>query len=71
MRNVINISLPSSMTKTVKQAVKNGQYVSTSEFFRELLRRWMDEQFYPDVMASEQEFVAGKGKKLRSLKDLR
>jgi Arc/MetJ-type ribon-helix-helix transcriptional regulator len=71
MRNIINVSLPPAMTKTVKRAVKNGQYASTSEFFRELVRRFMDEQFYPDVMTSEQEFAAGKGKKLRSLKDLR
>lgn len=72
MRDVINLSLPNQMTKIVKEAVKRGNYASTSEFFRDLLRMWMDEQqLSEDVIESEQEFAAGKGKKLRSLKDLK
>ena len=38
MRNVINISLPKELTKTVKKEVKAGNYASVSEFFRYLLR---------------------------------
>jgi len=71
MRNIINLSLPVEMTRTVKMAVKNGNYASVSEFFRGLVRDWMEDQEHSDVLESEREFTAGKGKKLRSLKDLR
>lgn len=71
MREVINLSLPSEMAKIVKKAVKSGHYASTSEFFRVLLRKWMEEKLYQDIMESEKEFAAGQGKTLHSLKDLR
>jgi len=72
MRDVINLSLPKEMTKTVKKAVKNGNYASVSEFFRDLLRMWMEEQkLCQDITESEKEFAAGKGKKLKSLKELK
>ena len=70
MRQVINISLPESMTKVVKAAVKSGQYSSTSEFFRDLLRRWVDDQSYKDVVMSEKDFAAGRSRRHTSLKDL-
>lgn len=72
MRDVINISLPQTMTKFVSKAVKQGNYISTSEFFRDLLRQCIDEQkLYYDILESEREFAQGKGKLLKSLKDLR
>ncbi len=71
MRNIINLSLPTEMARTVRRAVKSGNYASVSEFFRGLVRDWMAEQAYDDVLESEREFSVGKGKKLRSLKDLR
>jgi len=72
MRNAINISLPTTMTKVVRQAVKQGSYVSTSEFFRDLLRNWIEEERLSQaIKTSEQEFAASQGKKLRSLADLR
>ncbi len=71
MRQIINISLPEPMTKVVKKAVKSGRYSSTSEFFRDLLRRWVDEQSYKDVVVSEKDFAAGRSKRLVSLKYLR
>lgn len=71
MREVINLSLPSEMAKIVKKAVKSGHYASTSEFFRDLLRKWQEEKLAQDVLESEKEFAAGKGKALRSLRDLR
>ncbi|HDH31399.1 MAG TPA: ribbon-helix-helix protein, CopG family, partial [Candidatus Wolfebacteria bacterium] len=40
MRNIINISLPDTMAKTVKKEVKKGEFASTSEFFRHLIRLW-------------------------------
>lgn len=71
MRDIINISLPKELTKVVEKAVKKGKYASTSEFFRNLLRRWMEEDISRQIIESEREFKAGKGKKLRSLRDLR
>lgn len=71
MREVINISLPTSMAKTVKMAVKTGSYASTSEFFRHLLRDWQENRLLKELHESSTEIVSGKGKTLKSLKDLR
>lgn len=71
MREVINISLPSSMVKTVKTAVKTGSYASTSEFFRAILREWQEGKLVDELNESRMEIAAGKGKVLTSLKKLR
>ncbi len=71
MRQVINISLPSPMAQTVKTAVKTGDYASTSEFFRALLRDWQASKLLSELNESRREIAAGKGKKLKSLKALR
>lgn len=71
MREVINISLPATMAKTVKTAVKNGSYSSTSEFFRALLRDWQEGKLLNELNTSKLEIAEGKGKVLKSLKNLR
>lgn len=71
MREIINISFPSAMVKTVKKAIKEGDYISTSEFFRDLLRNWQENQLLSDLNKSREEIRAGKGKVLKSLKNLR
>lgn len=71
MREIINISLPSSMAKTVKNAVKTGSYSSTSEFFRDLLRDWQDGKLLNELNESRMEIASGKGKVLKSLRSLR
>jgi len=71
MREVINISLPSPMAKTVKTAVKTGNYASTSEFFRHLLRDWQEGKLLAELNESRMEIASGKGKVLSSLKALR
>jgi len=71
MREVINISLPSPMAKTVKTAVKTGNYASTSEFFRHLLRDWQEGKLLTELNESRMEIASGKGKVLSSLKALR
>ena len=71
MREVINISLPTSMAQTVKNAVKKGSYASTSEFFRYLLRNWQEDQLLKELNESRMEIASGNGKILNSLKDLR
>lgn len=71
MREVINISLPTAMAKSVKQDVKAGGYASTSEFFRDLLRDWQERKTLRELKKSEVEFKLGRGHYLKSLKDLR
>ena len=71
MRNIINISLPADIKKDVESAVKEGQFASTSEFFRHLWREWKYNQLVKSVRMSQKEIREGKGKTLRSLKDLR
>lgn len=70
MRNVVNISLPKALTEVVEDSVASGKYSSKSEFFRSLLRMWMEGRLLGEIRESEREFGAGKGRKLRSLKDL-
>ncbi len=62
--------MPASLKKSVDLAVKRGRYASVSEFLRDTIRVWEDEQLYQSVLQSEKEFAQGKGKRLRSLKDL-
>lgn len=62
--------MPDSLKKNVDLAVKEGNYASVSEFFRDALRAWKEEQLYQSVLQSEKEFAQGKAKKLRSLRDL-
>lgn len=71
MRNIINISLPPEMAKQIKINVKKGNFASTSEFVRHLMRLWSSEKLMQDVEQSRKEIAQGKGKILRSLKDLR
>lgn len=71
MRTVINISLPKQMAHVVEDTVSSGRYASKSEFFRSLLRMWMENKLVGELKESRQEFEVGKGKLLKSLKDLR
>ncbi len=70
MRTTLNISMPVSLKKNVDLAVKDGNYASVSEFFRDAVRAWEEEQLYQSVMRSRRDITEGKFKKLRSLKDL-
>jgi len=71
MREVINVSLPSSMANSIKSIVKEGNYASKSEFFRNLVRLWIEGRIMKDLSESRKELTAGRGKILKSLKDLR
>lgn len=71
MREVINISLPKELFREVERVMKKGKYSTRSEFLRELIReRIAEEDLLARIEKSEAEFRAGKGKILRSLKDL-
>ena len=71
MRSIINISLPNALDAAVDREVKRGKYASKSEFFRDLLRLWREEQLLRELRDSQRDIARGKGKILRSLKDLR
>lgn len=71
MRNIINISLPMPLSAIVDQEVKSGKYASKSEFFRNLLRMWMEGRLLNELERSRDELKKGKGKLLKSLSDLR
>lgn len=71
MRAIINISLPEPMALTVKRAVATGEYATKSEFFRSLIRNWSEQQLASELNQSRKELKTGKGKLLKSLKDLR
>ena len=71
MREVVNISLPKELSREVERIVKMGKYSTKSEFVRELIReRIAEEDLLARIRKSETEFRAGKGKLLRSLKNL-
>lgn len=70
MRNIVNISMPIGLKREVESFVKEGNYASTSEFFRDLLRNWRQNRLLSELRESQKEIKGGKGKVLRSLKDL-
>ncbi|MDO8582767.1 MAG: ribbon-helix-helix domain-containing protein [bacterium] len=71
MRSIINISLPKALDAAVDKEVKRGKYASKSEFFRTVLKRWLEEQkVIAEILESRAEIRAGKGILLRSLADL-
>ena len=63
--------MPASLKREVEKEVKAGNYASASEFFRDALRVWRDNQLVKELKESQIEARAGKVKLLRSLKDLR
>jgi Arc/MetJ-type ribon-helix-helix transcriptional regulator len=71
MRNIINISLPNTLTKVVEKEVKVGGYASKSEFFRYLLRLWKEKELARELNEDRKDFESGRGKILKSLKNLR
>jgi len=62
--------MPPAQRKNVDKMIKDYNYASASEFFRDAVRALQDDKLIKDIVESEREFAKGKGKKLRSLKDL-
>jgi len=71
MRTIVNISLPAQLNTVVEKEVKTGQYASKSEFFRSLLRSWIEVRLAKELEESRKELKMRKGKLLTSLSDLR
>ena len=70
MRNIISISVPSSVKKSVDSIMKENKYASVSEFFRDAIRSWEEEQIIKEIRESQAEIARGEGKILKSLADL-
>ncbi|OGY59166.1 MAG: hypothetical protein A3B23_00385 [Candidatus Colwellbacteria bacterium RIFCSPLOWO2_01_FULL_48_10] len=62
--------MPEKLRQQMESAVKEGNYASTSEFIRHLLRLWKDQEILKDIRQSEKEYKQGKFKVLKSVKDL-
>jgi len=71
MRNIVNISLPTQLNSLIEKELNKGRFASKSEFFRNLVRLWLEGKLVDDLAESRQELKAGKGKILKSLSDLR
>jgi len=71
MRAIVNISLPVQLNSIVEKEVNTGRYTSKSEFFRSLLRLWLEGRLSGELEKSRKELKAGKGTLLKSLSDLR
>ena len=67
----MSISLPLPLSNIVEKEVKKGNYASKSEFFRYLLRQWMENRLGSELELSRKEMKEGKGRLLKSLEDLR
>ena len=73
MRNVINISLPEDMALFIKEEVRNNNFMSTSEFFRKLVREYKENKLLKELKGEQKELKNGKYKyaNIKSLKDLK
>jgi len=71
MRTIVNISLSKELSHAVEKSVRSGRYASKSEFFRDLLRMWMEGRLFKELEESREELAEGRGRRLRSLKALR
>ena len=71
MRNVINISLPKALADDVRRTVRSDRFASVSEYFRYLIREEERRTLARELNAARKQFAKGKGKVLRSLRDLR
>jgi len=70
MRTTLNISMPPAMKKNIELAVKEGNYASVSEFFRDAVRAWENERLIRELKESQATGRRGEYKILHSLTDL-
>ncbi len=71
MRTILNISLPEATALDIKQFAKTNGFASVSEYIRYLVREENERQFQKQLMKDRVLFDKGKGKVLKSFKDLR
>jgi len=59
------------MAQKIEKEVKEGGFVSKSEFIRDLFREWEENKLLKELKESQKEIQKGGGVILKSLKDLR
>lgn len=59
------------MNQAVEDIIKQKKYATKSEFFRDLIRMWIEGRILQELAESRKELASGRGKVLKSLKDLR
>ena len=62
--------MPPAAKKHLDRMVKEENYASVSELFRDAIQALEELTLVKNIEQSEREFAVGKGKKLNSLKDL-
>ncbi len=62
--------MPAEMKKEIDSMVKEGQYASVSEFFRNVYREWKHDRLVDILQKNERDFKAGKYKKFKSLSEI-
>ena len=70
-RKTISISVTPEIAKRLDGILGEGQYMSKSELFRDMLRVWEDARVSKQIEQSHKDIVQGKVKVLKSLKALR
>ena len=61
MRTILNLSLPQELALVVDSAVDSGNYASKSEFFRDLLRNWMENRLLGALKTSQKNLPKARG----------
>ncbi|KKQ78058.1 MAG: hypothetical protein A3A96_02820 [Candidatus Zambryskibacteria bacterium RIFCSPLOWO2_01_FULL_39_39] len=62
--------MPQSFRDKINNLIKENNYASASELFRDSIRAFEDQKLIESIMESEKDFATGKFKTLKSLKDL-
>ena len=62
MREIVNISLPEKLNKAVEKTIKKDHYATKSEFFRDIIRMWLEGKILKELSEGRKELSAGKGK---------
>ena len=58
------------MEDLVEKEVKKGKFATKSEFVRHMIRLWNTHKLAEELKSRQKDFNEGKGKILKSLKDL-
>ncbi len=66
-----SVVVPQKLRKEFSSALRKGRYESEEDFFADLLRLWKENRLLDELKTSRKEIASGKGKVLKSLKNLR
>ena len=71
MRTIVNISVPDTVAKEIKQTAKQRGFATVSEYMRYLVRQERERELAGSLLKDKLLFEQGKGKVLKSLRDLK